>query len=260
MSASSMEFSSELPATEAIHAGTLDLDNRSLLSIVRAIHGEDLRAACAVGMTSSCGRHACGPASPRCPARGRCLVQHGRRHQRAPRLSRRGRAAAHLRCRTRSRAGRSRRWTRRRCSVPSKEPRTMNSRPVAISKSARSAADDALVAISASGRTPYTVAGLRLRKTLRRTHHWTHLRSALPARRGGRSRHRHRSGPRGHRRFDAHEGRQSPRKMVLHQLSTAVMVRMGRVSGNLMSHVRPASQKVEAPRGTDSPGASAASS
>ncbi len=33
-------------------------------------------------------------------------------------------------------------------------------------------------------------------------------------------------------------------KMVLHMLSTAVMVRLGRVEGNLMTHLKPASQKL----------------
>ena len=34
-------------------------------------------------------------------------------------------------------------------------------------------------------------------------------------------------------------------KMVLHMLSTTVMVRLGYVSGNLMSHMRPGSRKLE---------------
>ena len=33
-------------------------------------------------------------------------------------------------------------------------------------------------------------------------------------------------------------------KMVLHSLSTAVMVRLGRVEGNLMTHVMPGSAKL----------------
>ena len=33
--------------------------------------------------------------------------------------------------------------------------------------------------------------------------------------------------------------------MVLHLLSTAVMVRLGRVEGNLMTNLRPASRKLE---------------
>ena len=102
---------------------------------------------------------------------------------------------------------------------------------------------DAVVALSASGRTPYALAGLEVAREVgaRRIAITCDPSSPLAA---------------------AAEVAIAPRvgaeviagstrmkgglvqKMILHQLSTAVMVKLGRVEGNRMTYLRPASRKL----------------
>ncbi len=242
MSARSMEFPSELPATEAIHAGTLDLDNRSLLSIVRAIHGEDLRAACAVGMTSA------------------AVARAARRlHD----VLRGGGVWFNMGAGTSGRLG---------CLDAAELPPTFGVEPdrvqgilaggpAALLGAIEGAeddelaarrdlderalgGDDALVAISASGRTPYTVAGLLHAKRCGALTIGLTCDPLSPLAEEADLAIVTEVGPEVIAGSTRMKGGLA-QKMVLHLLSTAVMVRLGRVSGNLMSHVRPASQKLK---------------
>ena len=102
---------------------------------------------------------------------------------------------------------------------------------------------DALVAISASGRTPYTVAGLRYARGCGAVTIAVTCDPTSPLAEEADLAIVTEVGPEVIAGSTRMKGGLA-QKMVLHQLSTAVMVRLGRVSGNLMSHVRPASQKL----------------
>lgn len=103
---------------------------------------------------------------------------------------------------------------------------------------------DALVAISASGRTPFTLAGLRAARALgaRSISITCNPASALA------SEAEFPIVPEVGAEVIAGSTRMKcglAQKMVMHMLSTTVMVRLGCVSGNLMSHMRPGSGKLE---------------
>ena len=66
---------------------------------------------------------------------------------------------------------------------------------------------DAVVALSASGRTPFALVGARARAPARGARDRDHLRARLTARQGGRDRDRRGRRPRGDRGLDPHEGR-----------------------------------------------------
>ncbi len=231
-----------LPVTEAIHSGTADLDTRSFQSIVAAIHGEDLRAACAVGSA--------GAATARA-ARRLCDVL------------RVGGVWFNMGAGTSGRMG---------CLDAAEIPPTFGldadrvqgviaGGPRALLGAVEGAEDDveaalhdlkerdlsggdALLAISASGRTPYTVAGLRYARSRGATALALTCDPDSPLAKEADLAIVTEVGPEviaGSTRMKGGVAQ----KMVLHQLSTAVMVRMGRVNGNLMSHLRPASQKLK---------------
>ncbi len=229
------------PVTEAIHSGTLDIDNRSFQSIVAAIHSEDLRAACAVGSASAATARA---------ARRLCDVL------------RAGGVWFNMGAGTSGRMG---------CLDAAELPPTFGIEPDCVqgviaggprallgalegAEDDEEAAgrdlmerdlgpDDALLAISASGRTPYTVAGLRYAKERGATALALTCDPASPLAEGADLAIVTEVGPEVIAGSTRMKGGLA-QKMVLHQLSTAVMVRLGRVDGNLMSHLRPGSQKL----------------
>lgn len=102
---------------------------------------------------------------------------------------------------------------------------------------------DALVAISASGRTPFTLAGLRAARAVGACSiAITCNPASLLAREAGIA-----IVPEVGAEVIAGSTRMKgglAQKMVLHMLSTTVMVRLGYVSGNLMTHMRPGSGKL----------------
>ena len=104
--------------------------------------------------------------------------------------------------------------------------------------------DDVLVAISASGRTPFTLAGLRAARALgARSISITCNPASALAREAQIA-----IVPEVGAEVIAGSTRMKcglAQKMVMHMLSTTVMVRLGYVSGNLMSHMRPGSSKLE---------------
>ena len=107
----------------------------------------------------------------------------------------------------------------------------------------RLAAGDAVVALSASGRTPYALAALETAREVgaRRIAITCDPESPLAA--AAEIAIAPRVGPEVIAGSTRMKGG-SAEKMVLHQLSTAVMVRLGRVEGNRMTHLRPASDKL----------------
>lgn len=238
---SSSEIPKPLPITEAIHAGTVDLDNRSFQSIVASIHGEDLRAACAVGSASF------------------AIARVARRLCDA---LREGGVWFNMGAGTSGRMG---------CLDAAELPPTFGVEPDqvqgiiaggprALLAAVEGAEDDeeaavrdlqerdlgsgdALLAISASGRTPYTVAGLRHARARGALAIALTCDPSSPLAEEASLSIVTEVGPEVIAGSTRMKGGLA-QKMVLHQLSTAVMVRMGRVDGNLMSHVRPASQKL----------------
>lgn len=103
---------------------------------------------------------------------------------------------------------------------------------------------DALVAISASGQTPFTLAGLRAARAA------SALSVAITCNPLSALAREAEIAivPEVGAEVIAGSTRMKgglAQKMVLHMLSTTVMVRLGYVSGNLMSHMRPGSRKLE---------------
>ena len=101
---------------------------------------------------------------------------------------------------------------------------------------------DALVALSASGRTPYALAGIEHARGPARDDR-DHLRARLTDRDAAEIAIVAVVGPEVIAGSTRMKGGLA-QKMILHTLSTAVMVKLGRVEGNLMTHLRPGSQKL----------------
>jgi N-acetylmuramic acid 6-phosphate etherase len=102
---------------------------------------------------------------------------------------------------------------------------------------------DAVVALSASGRTPYALAGLEVAYQVGARRIAITSDPASPLARAAEIAIAPQTGPEviaGSTRMTAGLAQ----KMVLHSLSTAVMVRLGRVEGNRMTHLRPGSHKL----------------
>ncbi len=102
---------------------------------------------------------------------------------------------------------------------------------------------DAVVAISASGRTPYALAGLEVAYQVAARRIAITCDPNSPLARAAEISIAPDTGPEviaGSTRMKAGLAQ----KMVLHSLSTAVMVRLGRVEGNRMTHLRPGSRKL----------------
>jgi N-acetylmuramic acid 6-phosphate etherase len=102
---------------------------------------------------------------------------------------------------------------------------------------------DAVVAISASGRTPYALAGLEVAYQVGARRIAITCDPDSPLARAAEIAIAPCTGPEviaGSTRMKAGLAQ----KMVLHSLSTAVMVRLGRVEGNRMTHLRPGSRKL----------------
>ena len=105
------------------------------------------------------------------------------------------------------------------------------------------AASDAVVAISASGRTPYALAALEVAYQVGARRIAITCDPESPLARAAEIAIAPRTGAEviaGSTRMKAGLAQ----KMVLHSLSTAVMVRLGRVEGNRMTHLRPGSRKL----------------
>lgn len=102
---------------------------------------------------------------------------------------------------------------------------------------------DAVVAISASGRTPYALAGLEVAYQVGARRIAITCDPNSPIARAAEISIAPFTGPEviaGSTRMKAGLAQ----KMVLHSLSTTVMVRLGRVEGNRMTHLRPGSRKL----------------
>jgi N-acetylmuramic acid 6-phosphate etherase len=102
---------------------------------------------------------------------------------------------------------------------------------------------DALVALSASGRTPYVIAGLRLAREVGARTVGVTCDPDSPLALEAEAPIVVRVGPEVIAGSTRMKGGLA-QKMVLHALSTAVMVRMGRVRGNLMSDIRAINAKL----------------
>jgi N-acetylmuramic acid 6-phosphate etherase len=105
------------------------------------------------------------------------------------------------------------------------------------------AARDAVVALSASGRTPYALASLEVAYQVGARRIAITCDPDSPLARAAEIAIAPRTGSEviaGSTRMKAGLAQ----KMVLHSLSTAVMVRLGRVEGNRMTHLRPGSRKL----------------
>jgi N-acetylmuramic acid 6-phosphate etherase len=102
---------------------------------------------------------------------------------------------------------------------------------------------DAVVALSASGRTPYAMAALEVAYQVGARRIAITCDAASPLARAAEIAIAPDTGPE----VIAGSTRMKGglvQKMVLHSLSTAVMVRLGRVEGNRMTHLRPGSRKL----------------
>ncbi len=233
---------SALAATEAVHQDTWDLDQRPLREILEAIHLEDLRASCAVGSIRREIERA-----------GECLIE----------VLAGGGRWFNVGAGTSGRMG---------CLDAAEIPPTFGfdpSRvvgviaggPDALVRAIEGAEDneqaaaadlvmrglgrrDAVLAISASGRTPYTLAALRCAKALGARTLALTCDPASPLAHEAELAMVPVVGPEVIAGSTRMKGGLS-QKMVLHQLSTAVMIRLGRVRGNLMTHLKPASRKLE---------------
>lgn len=227
--------------TETPHAATADLDRRTTREILAAIHDEDRHAVAAVGAVL--------PEIERAVDALVAVLEGGGRW-------------FNLGAGTSGRLG---------CSDAAEIPPTFGYAPERIegliaggpaallraregaeddAESARTALRvralcdrDAVVALSASGRTPYALAALEV------AYQVGALRIAItcdpesPLARAAEVSIAPRTGAEviaGSTRMKAGLAQ----KMVLHSLSTAVMVRMGRVEGNRMTHLRPGSRKL----------------
>ncbi|MDJ0788948.1 MAG: N-acetylmuramic acid 6-phosphate etherase [Myxococcota bacterium] len=105
-------------------------------------------------------------------------------------------------------------------------------------------ASDAVLAISASGRTPFAVAGLEEARRVGAAALVITCDPDSPLARAGGIALVPQVGPE----VIAGSTRMKGglvQKALLHMLSTAVMVKMGRVEGNLMTHLRPGSEKLK---------------
>ena len=102
---------------------------------------------------------------------------------------------------------------------------------------------DAVVALSASGRTPYALAALEVAREVGACRIAITCDPDSPLAAAAEIAIAPRVGPEVIAGSTRMKGG-SAEKMVLHQLSTAVMVRLGRVEGNRMTHLRPASHKL----------------
>ena len=102
---------------------------------------------------------------------------------------------------------------------------------------------DAVVAISASGRTPYALAGLEVAYQVGARRIAITCDPDSPLARAAEIVIAPRTGPEVIAGSTRMKGGLA-QKMILHSLSTAVMVRLGRVEGNRMTHLRPGSRKL----------------
>lgn len=102
---------------------------------------------------------------------------------------------------------------------------------------------DAVVALSASGRTPYALAALEVARAVGARRIAITCDPASPLARAAEISIAPATGPEVIAGSTRMKGGLA-QKMVLHALSTAVMVRLGRVEGNRMTHLRPGSQKL----------------
>jgi N-acetylmuramic acid 6-phosphate etherase len=102
---------------------------------------------------------------------------------------------------------------------------------------------DAVVALSASGRTPYAVAGLEVAYQVGARRIAITCDPDSPLARAAEIAIAPCTGPEVIAGSTRMKGGLA-QKMVLHSLSTAVMVRLGRVEGNRMTHLRPGSRKL----------------
>ena len=142
-----------------------------------------------------------------------------------------------VRRRDRGRAGRGEQRERERRGRPRRRARW---RLAALGVGAR----DAVVGISASGRTPYVLGAVERAARGRRADGRARLQRGHRAERGGRARRsRWSSGPEfiaGSTRLKAG----TAQKLVLNMLSTLTMVRLGKTYGNLMVDVRVTNEKL----------------
>jgi N-acetylmuramic acid 6-phosphate etherase len=102
---------------------------------------------------------------------------------------------------------------------------------------------DAVVAISASGRTPYALAGLEVAYQVGARRISITCDPDSPLARAAEIAISPHTGPEVIAGSTRMKGGLA-QKMILHSLSTAVMVRLGRVEGNRMTHLRPGSRKL----------------
>jgi len=102
---------------------------------------------------------------------------------------------------------------------------------------------DAVVAISASGRTPYALAGLEVAYQVGARRIAITCDPDSPLARAAEIAIAPHTGPEVIAGSTRMKGGLA-QKMILHSLSTAVMVRLGRVEGNRMTHLRPGSRKL----------------
>jgi N-acetylmuramic acid 6-phosphate etherase len=102
---------------------------------------------------------------------------------------------------------------------------------------------DAVVALSASGRTPYALAALEVARGVGARRIAITCDPDSPLARGAEISIAPATGPEVIAGSTRMKGGLA-QKMVLHALSTAVMVRLGRVEGNRMTHLRPGSRKL----------------
>jgi len=232
----------QLAATEAIHEATRDLDQKPVREILEAIHLEDLRATCAVGGIRK-----------ELEAAAEILIE----------VLTAGGRWFNIGAGTSGRMG---------CLDaaelsptfgfdPERIQGIIAGGPPALMRAVEGAEDDeksgagdlvihgigkcdAVLAISASGRTPYTLAALRVAKSLGARTLALTCDPDSPLAQEAELAIAPVVGPEVIAGSTRMKGGLA-QKMVLHQLSTAVMIRLGRVRGNLMSHLRPASRKLE---------------
>jgi N-acetylmuramic acid 6-phosphate etherase len=231
----------EAAPTEAMLAATIDLDRRSTAEVLAAIHAEDRRAVDAVGAVMPALVRAVDVLADVLAGGGRWF---------------------NIGAGTSGRMG---------CLDAAEIPPTFGFPPDRIealvaggpaallraregaeddSESARTALRarelgprDAVVALSASGRTPYALAGLEVAYQVGARRIAITCDPDSPLARAAEIAIAPDTGPEVIAGSTRMKGGLA-QKMVLHSLSTAVMVRLGRVEGNRMTHLRPGSRKL----------------
>jgi len=230
-----------VPSTEAVHDATRDLDRRSVVEIVEAIHAEDHNAWLAVGSVLSRIAEAADVLVCALDAGGRWFNVGAGTSGRMGALD-----AAEIPPTFGLPPGRVQAVIAGGLPALSRAVEGAEDDPEAGAAELRErglAPGDAVVALSASGTTPFTLGCLEAAHAVGAHTIGISCDARSPLARGAAISIAPEVGPEVIAGSTRMKGGLA-QKMILHLLSTTAMVRLGYVSGNLMTHLRPVSTKL----------------